>query len=163
MATYLLFKSIHILAVVIFLGNIITGLFWMLFAHRTRNILIINHAMRGIILADRYFTIPGVIVILVGGIVSAMQGGFPILRTGWIFWSIVMFSISGIAFAWKVAPLQKKIFKMSSDSSRRDFDMDWKEYERLFTSWELWGLIAMITPLMAMVFMVMKWPTGSIF
>lgn len=161
MSTYLLFKSVHILAVVIFLGNIITGLFWMIHAHRTRNVGFIHHTMKGIILADRYFTVPGVLIILIGGIVSAIQGGYPILGTGWIFWSIVMFSISGIAFGWKVAPLQQKIHKISDGVDEQHFD--WVAYHRLLKGWELWGLMAMVTPLIAMVMMVTKWPVESIF
>ena len=105
---YTYFKLIHLLAVVIFLGNIITGLFWMRLAVKTKDLKIICHTMNGIIVSDRLFTIPGVFVIIAGGIISAMHAKLPLLGTGWIFWSIVMFSISGIAFGVKVAPLQKK-------------------------------------------------------
>src|SRR5262245_12906495 len=109
--TYL--KLIHILAVVIFLGNIITGLFWMRIAVKTMDLKIITFTMKGIITADMYFTIPGVIVITAGGLLAAIYGHFPILHTGWIFWSIIMFSISGLAFAFKVAPLQKRIYNLT--------------------------------------------------
>ena len=105
---YVYLKLIHVFAVVLFLGNIITGLFWMHIAVKTNDLRIISHTMKGIIKADRYFTIPGVIVITGGGLMSAIYGHFPILRTGWILWSIIMFSISGLVFAFKVAPLQKK-------------------------------------------------------
>jgi uncharacterized membrane protein len=54
---YALFKLIHLLAVVIFLGNIITGLFWMHIAVKTRDLKIIHFTMKGIGEADRYFTI----------------------------------------------------------------------------------------------------------
>src|SRR6187200_2585568 len=106
---YSYFKLIHIVAVMIFLGNIITGLFWMHIAVKTKDLKIIAFAMKGIIKADRYFTVPGVVVITAGGFLAAIHGHFPILRTGWIFWSIIMFSISGLAFIFKVAPLQNKI------------------------------------------------------
>ncbi len=78
-------KLIHILAVILFLGNIITGLFWMHIAVKTKDLKIINHTMNGIIKADRYFTIPGVIIITAGGFLAAIYGHFPILRSGWIF------------------------------------------------------------------------------
>src|SRR6188768_3959519 len=95
---YSYLKLIHIIAVVLFLGNIITGLFWMHFAVKTKDLKIIHHTMKVIIVADRYFTIPGVIIITAGGLLAAIYGNYPILRTGWIFWSIVLFSISGIIF-----------------------------------------------------------------
>src|SRR3990170_8893481 len=60
---YQLFKVIHIFAVIVFMGNIITGLFWKFHADGTRSQPIIAHTLRGLIRADRWFTIPGVVVI----------------------------------------------------------------------------------------------------
>src|SRR6187397_1286256 len=111
---YSYLKLIHILAVMIFLGNIITGLFWMHIAVKTKDLKIIIFTIKGIRDADRYFTIPGVIVITTFGLLAAIFGHYPILRTGWIFWSIIMFSISGLSFMIKVAPLQKKIYDLTS-------------------------------------------------
>jgi uncharacterized membrane protein len=105
-------KLIHLIAVMIFLGNIITGLFWMRIAVKTKDLKIIAFAMKGIIKTDRYFTLPGVVVITAGGFLAAIYGHFPILKTGWIFWSIIMFSISGLVFAFKVAPLQNNMYNL---------------------------------------------------
>ena len=49
MNIYALLKLIHIFAVIIFLGNIITGLYWMKKADKTNNLSIISFAMKGII------------------------------------------------------------------------------------------------------------------
>ncbi|MGH2552120.1 MAG: DUF2269 family protein, partial [Chitinophagaceae bacterium] len=103
MKFYLLLKSIHLLAVVAFLGNIVTGLFWMKFARKTNDVKIMHHTAKGLIVSDRIFTIPGVLIITAAGIYSAIYGGLPLLRTGWIFWSIILFSLSGVFFAYKVA------------------------------------------------------------
>lgn len=148
---YQLLKVIHVFAVILFMGNIITGLFWKMHADGTRNPAIIAHTMRGLIRADRWFTIPGVIVITVAGFWGAVQAGLPLLRTGWIFWSIVAFSLSGIAFGWKVAPLQTQLLRMSTSP-----DLDWPTYRSKSLQWELWGLFATITPLVAMVLMIWK-------
>ena len=56
---YLIWKLIHVTAVILFLGNIITGLFWKAHADRSRDVRFIAHTMEGIIRADRWFTIPG--------------------------------------------------------------------------------------------------------
>ena len=61
---YLWLKVIHVLAVVLFLGNIITGVFWHKHAERTRDPRLIAHTMAGVIRSDRLFTMPGVFVIL---------------------------------------------------------------------------------------------------
>lgn len=161
MNIYLLLKLIHILAVIVFLGNIYTGLFWMSLATKSKNVLLIEHSMKGIIKSDRWFTIPGVIIITAGGMASATYGGIPMLKTGWIFWPIVLFTVSGIAFVWKVAPLQKKIHRLSVTGS--DNENFWEDYARLNKAWEIWGGIALITPLIALVMMVLKIPAVSFF
>src|SRR5215213_1194183 len=101
MVVYSYYKLLHIIAVILFLGNITTGLFWMRHAVKTKDLKIISHSIKGVIKSDRLFTIPGVIFIVTGGILSATYGHFPILKTGWIFYSLILFSISGIAFGWK--------------------------------------------------------------
>lgn len=154
---YSYLKLIHLAAVIIFLGNIITGLFWMAFAVKTNDLRIINHTMKGIITADRYFTIPGVIIVTAGGILAAVHAKLPILQTGWIFWSVVMFSVSGLAFAIKLVPLQKKICKLTLDKeSAGDFNRE--EFNKAYRAWDIWGLIALLTPLSALVMMVLKIP-----
>lgn len=111
---YLWLKLLHIAAVIVFLGNITTGLFWHAHAARTRDPGILAHTMDGIIRSDRLFTMPGVILILLGGIAAAIYGGFPILRTGWILWSLILFSVSGLAFMLRVAPLQRQLRALAS-------------------------------------------------
>jgi uncharacterized membrane protein len=153
--TYL--KLIHLIAVMIFLGNIITGLFWMRIAVRTKDLKIITFTMKGIRTSDRYFTIPGVIVITAGGFLSAIYGHFPILHKGWILWSIIMFSISGLAFAFKVAPLQKRIYTLTLNKETST-NFDWNNFNKVYLEWEIWGLIALLTPLAAFIMMTLKIP-----
>ncbi len=158
MNPYLLLKLLHILAVVIFLGNIITGLFWMKQADKTGDVTILSFTMKSIIASDRLFTLPGVLIIIAGGVGGALQAGLPMLKTGWIFWSLVLFTISGIAFMIKVAPLQKKIYEVTLE---KNFNSE--KYHRLLRQWENWGLVAMLTPLGALVMMVLKLPLRSVF
>lgn len=154
---YSYLKLVHLIAVMIFLGNIVTGLFWMRIAVETKDLKIINFTMKGIIRADRFFTIPGVIVITAGGFLAAIYGHYPILRTGWILWSIIMFSISGLAFAFQVVPLQKKLYNLTSERVQMT-DFDWEHFKRVYVKWDIWGLIALVTPLAAFAMMVLKLP-----
>jgi len=148
---YSILKSIHVFAVVIFMGNIVTGLFWKRHADQSRDRVVIAHTLRGLIRADRWFTIPGVLVITGAGVLAAVQGGLPLLRTGWIAWSILAFSLSGAAFAWKVAPLQKRLLRMCASP-----ELDWPEYRARSLEWELWGLFATLAPAVAIVLMISK-------
>lgn len=156
---YILLKLLHILAVVLFMGNIYTGLFWMYQANKTRSVEMIHHTMKTVIVSDRYFTIPGVVIITAGGIAAAVFGSLPLLRTGWIFYSLILFTLSGVAFMWKVAPLQKAIVTFTKKESLDKFT--WDEYNRLFHQWDRWGLFALLTPLAALVMMVLKVPAES--
>jgi uncharacterized membrane protein len=149
------YKALHVFAVVIFLGNIVTGLFWMRWAVKTKDVKIMHHAMGGIIVSDRWFTIPGVLSIILFGFLGAIKAGYPIFGTGWILWSIILFSLSGIAFGIFVAPLQKKIHAMTAGNGE---NFDWNAFGRLYKSWDLWGLFALLTPLGAFVMMVLKVP-----
>jgi hypothetical protein len=79
------------------------------------------------------------------------------LRTGWILWSIILFSISGIAFGFKVAPLQRKIYKLTL-GVENSADFDWMNFRKIYFAWDIWGLIALLTPLAAFVMMTLKIP-----
>lgn len=155
-STYLFLKLVHVLAVVFFLGNIIVGVFWKAIADRTRDPRIMAFTMDGIIRADRLFTVPGVILILIGGFGAAGVGGLPMLGTPWILWSIILFTISGIAFMGWLVPVQKKLRAVAAAGAEDASKMDWAAYGRLSGQWKLWGMVALITPLIAMVLMVMK-------
>jgi uncharacterized membrane protein len=149
---YASFKVVHILAVVMFLGNITTGLFWKRHADRTRDARIVAHTLAGIIASDRLFTMPGVIVIVLAGVGAAMIGGLPLLRTGWIFWALVLFTISGIVFGARVVPLQRHMAHLMGAGETPD----WAQYHRLSRAWEFWGAVALLAPVGALLLMVMK-------
>jgi uncharacterized membrane protein len=148
---YLWLKLLHIAAVVMFLGNITTGLFWHRHAARTRDAKLLAHTMDGIIRSDRLFTVPGVFAIILAGVATAMVGRLPLLRTPWILWSLILFAIAGVVFVARVAPLQQRMLRLARSES-----FSWEAYERLTRSWELWGAIALLTPIAALVLMVLK-------
>lgn len=152
---YSILELVHVLAVVAFLGNIGTGLFWKLHADRTRDPRFIAHAFDGIIRSDRLFTLPGVVLIVVSGFGAAGIGGYPLLRTDWILGSIVLFTISGLAYAARVAPLQTRIRALAR-ASEGGAPFDWAKYGAWSRQWELWGAVALVTPLVALALMVLK-------
>ena len=152
---YLWMKLLHILAVVMFIGNITTGVFWHRHAGRTRNPRLLAHAMDGVIRSDRLFTMPGILVIIATGIIAAVQGGLPLLRTGWIAWSLALFAISGLLFMFRVAPLQKQLRGLA-EAGASSGSFDYEAYHRMALRWEIWGAGATLTPLLALALMVLK-------
>jgi uncharacterized membrane protein len=150
---YLLLKSLHIVSVVLFLGNIITGVFWKVHADMTRDLRARAQALDGIIKADAVFTVPNVFVIVITGVATAYAGGIPILSTPWILGSIILFGISGAAFA-VVGPAQKKMLA----NVRAGIEGTWDEagYAALSRRWTIWGAVSTAAPLLAVFLMVMK-------
>jgi uncharacterized membrane protein len=145
-------KLLHLAAVVIFLGNIIVGVFWAWRAHQTRDLRLIASTFDGIIRSDRWFTVPGVIGIVVGGLGAAVAGQLSILGTGWIVWSILLFVLSGLAFG-VLGPLQRKIAAVTNAD---DSSTVWETYDALYRKWSIWGAFALATPAVAFVIMVIK-------
>jgi uncharacterized membrane protein len=152
---YLIMKLVHVLAVIMFVGNITTGVFWKLHGDRTRDPRVIAAIMDGIIRADRIFTIPAVLVIVIAGFGAAGIGRIPVLGTPWILWSIILFSVSGIAFMARLVPLQRRMRDLAR-ASQDPTTFDWAEYQRLSAGWNTWGAIALAAPLIAVGLMVIK-------
>lgn len=152
---HLVIKLVHIAAVVAFLGNIATGLFWHAHAARTRDPRLLHHAMDGIIRSDRWITLPGVALIILTGVLAAMHAGLSLLRTPWIAWSLALFSVSGILFGWKLVPLQARLRTMARAGVQTG-TFDYPTYHALARQWDLWGFFSLLTPVIAMVLMVLK-------
>lgn len=152
---YLALKLLHIASVLAFLGNITTGLYWHAHAARTRDPALIAHVVDGIIRSDRYFTMPGVLGIIVSGVAMAMVGHLPILRTHWIAWTLLLFVFSGAIFMAIVAPLQVKM-RAAAETGATSKAFDFESYRALARRWELWGALAVAAPLAGLALMVLK-------
>lgn len=152
---YLTLKLLHILSVVAFLGNISTGLFWHAHAARTRDPKLLAHVVDGIIRSDRLFTMPGVFGIIITGVAAAIAGHYPILRTGWIAWTLVLFITAGILFGTRVAPLQRQMLAMAQ-AGMQSGAFDFAAYSAVVRRWEIWGAAALLTPLAGLALMVLK-------
>jgi len=152
---YLWLKLLHVVAVIAFLGNITTGLFWHAHAARSRNPALLAFTMEGIIRSDRLFTIPGVFGIILSGVATAMLGDLPILGTRWILWTLLLFAVSGLVFGFRVAPLQRRLLALA-ESGVRSGSFEYPRYQALARRWETWGAVALVTPLLGLIFMVLK-------
>ncbi|HKQ84741.1 MAG TPA: DUF2269 family protein [Steroidobacteraceae bacterium] len=151
---YLTLKLLHIFGVVLFLGNIITAVLWKSLADRSNDARVIAYAMEGIIAADRYFTVPGVGLILVTGISLVITSGYSFLGTTWVWQSLVLFAISGIVFMGFLTPLQRRLRDVAVQGGRGGFDR--VTYQRLSRQWAIWGSLATLAPLAALGLMVLK-------
>lgn len=157
MSWYLFLKIIHVAAVVIFLGNIIIGLFWMSRAYDSKDPAMISFVAKTVIKSDKWFTLPSIIIIIVGGIWMSVLAHLPILRTGWILWSIILFSVSGLCFSFRVSPLQNKLYAIANKATEEKV-FSWEDFKMVYLEWEIWGLISIGAPVLSMILMILKVP-----
>jgi uncharacterized membrane protein len=151
---YLALKLIHVLAAIVFVGNTTVGVLWKAIGDKTRDPAIMAHTMSGIIRADRVFTIPAIIVLLMAGVGTAQVGHLSILGTGWILWGIALFVVAGIAFG-PLSRTQREIAEVARAGATTGA-MDWQRYEALSGRWAVLGSTALVTPLLAVACMVLK-------
>lgn len=152
--TYLWLKSIHILGVVLFLGNIIVTGWWKAMADRTKDPAIIAFAQRQVTLTDWIFTFGGVVLTLAGGIGNAWLNDMQIFTVYWLAWGGWLFIISGVIWVIALVPLQISLERMAKQFANGGSipDRYWK-HERL---WMVFGFIATILPLLNIYWMVFK-------
>lgn len=143
---------LHLFAVIVFLGNIITEIRWLYKASKTENKEIIRFAITEIIKGDKVFTLPCVFLITVTG--SFVYSNFSMAENHWLLFALISYIISGIVYTIKVAPLQKKIFHVVSDASPTLPD----SYKKVYASWNFWGWIALLTSVTALILTTIKIP-----
>ena len=152
--TYLAFKVIHVLGVVLFLGNIIVTGVWKALADRTGDPRTIAYAQRLVTLTDWIFTAGGVVLILIGGYSMVLTAGLDPLRLRWLVWGQGLFIASGVIWVTILIPIQ-----IAQAREARGFAQGGvipARYWRLSRLWFIWGTIATLLPLANLYFMVMK-------
>lgn len=148
---YQIWKLLHIIAVIVFLGNIIVSRYKKNNAEKSKDKIKLNDTFKNISSLDRVLTMPSVTGIIIFGLGTAMQGDYSLIETSWIFWSIILLIISAYAFMSKLIPIQRQIIKtLNADN------FSWEEYSSLSKKWNLWDSVAIITPYLAVVLMVLK-------
>ncbi len=148
---YQIWKLLHIIAVIVFFGNITISRFKKNNAEKSKDKIKLSDTFKNILNFDRILTMPSATGVVIFGLGTAMQGNYSLIETSWIFWSIILLIISAYAFMSKIIPIQRQIIKtLNADN------FSWDDYNSLSKKWNLWDSIAIITPYLAVVLMVLK-------
>lgn len=152
--TYLLFKTIHLLGVVVFLGNIIVTAWWKIMADRNGHPRVVAFAQRQVTLTDFLFTFGGVVLITVGGVGNVRFAHMDSARTAWLYWGEGLFAASGVIWIFILIPVQ---FMQAKLARKFEFaDSIPEKYWQLNRIWAVFGVIATILPLLNLYWMVFK-------
>ncbi len=152
--TYLILKSLHVLAASVFLGNIIVTGWWKVMADKTRNPGTVAFAQRQVTLTDFIFTAGGAIAILATGIGNAVLHQIDYWQVQWTAWGMYLFIASGIIWVAVLIPIQIKQARMA-----REFGASGTipgSYWRLGRIWIAFGILATVLPMINVFIMVIK-------
>jgi uncharacterized membrane protein len=154
MKAYTLLKSLHILGVVILLGNIIVTAWWKIMADRTRDARVIAFAQRQVTLTDYVFTAPGALLTVIAG--DAMAYGYlsHTWTIGWLVWGRLLFITSGLIWIFVLVPTQVRQARIAAKLG--DAGQIPEEYWALSRRWQMFGAVAVILPLVNLYWMVFK-------
>ncbi len=147
-------KLIHILGAVLFIGNIVVTAVWMILAVRTGRATVVHFAAKAVNQADLLFTIPGVLLIFLNGLVLApVFGGGNILGASWVVAALILLVLSGIVWAGFLLRYQYQLVELSASGEQLS-----NEFLIAFRNWGIWGGVATILPLISLILMVFKPP-----
>ncbi|WP_059173387.1 DUF2269 family protein [Bacillus sp. FJAT-27445] len=149
-----LWLTLHLIGVLLFVGNIITAAFWKIRADLTKDSVVIHSAVKNVLLADYIFTIPGLALIIVSGILMATRAGMPMAGFNWLMLSLILFAITGIIWAVILIPMQLKMIRYSAECIESGTIS--KDYQDASRTWTVFGIAATLLPLVILYLMVTK-------
>lgn len=151
---YKVFKSLHIIGVVLLLGNVIVTGLWKTLADRTRSAPTMAYAQRLVILTDWIFTGGGIVLILIGGYAMARSAHLSLLHARWLVWGQALFGLSALIWMFVLLPVQAAQSRLTQRFAT-DGDIP-PVYWHLSRRWLLWGIVATVPLAMIVWIMVFK-------
>ncbi len=151
---YDIFKIIHILGLILMVGNVTVTALWKVFADRTGKTQIISFAQWLVTVTDFSFTLLGGFLMVVGGYGAAFVGRFPLLSTPWLALGQAMLAVSGAIWLGILVPIQIRQAGAAQDFAIVGDVPD--SYKKDSRTWLIWGLISTVPLTAALYFMVAK-------
>ncbi|MEE9314220.1 MAG: DUF2269 family protein [Rhizobiaceae bacterium] len=151
-------KIMHLVGLIMFMGNIIITGWWKIMADRTGDYRVIAFAQRQVTVTDWIFTAGGVFILLIAafGMVSHMNENImeEVYSTRWLWWGYTLFIISGVIWALILIPMQVLQARMAHKFAETGEIPD--RYWLYGKIWVIFGITATIIPLANVYWMVVK-------
>jgi uncharacterized membrane protein len=154
MTSYAAFKVIHLLGVVLFLGNIIVTAVWKTLADRTREPRVIAYAQHLVTVTDWAFTGGGVVLILIGAFGMITIAGLNPMGARWLILGQSLLVASGVIWVAVLIPTQIAQARLARGFAEGGSIPE--SYWRLNQRWLIWGIVATLIPLANLYVMVFK-------
>ncbi|MEA3571651.1 DUF2269 family protein [Paenibacillus phoenicis] len=146
--------TLHVLGVLLMVGNIITAAFWKIRADRTGNPQIMHYAAKNVMIADYIFTIPGLVLIVLSGGMMTGSLGYSLTGLNWLTFSLILFAVTGLIWLLILIPMQRKMIRLSSDDIESGTVS--AAYRKASRNWAVYGTIATLLPLVILYLMISK-------
>ena len=151
--TYDVLRLLHLLGVVLLVGNVTVTSIWKGYADATRDPMVIAFAQRLVTVTDWFFTFWGILLLIVGGYGAAWVAGMDVLRDDWLVWSEAMFLLAGVIWLGVLVPIQIRQARMArSFAAGRPIP---EAYWRLGRLWIVFGSVATV-PLVAATWIMLR-------
>ena len=148
---YSILKFLHVLGVVVLIGNVTITAFWKVFADRKGDAGLVAHAQQAVIVADWIFTLPAIALILLGGYGMVLYADIDPFGSAWLIWGQVLFLISGCIWLGILVPAQ--IRQGRAARALRNGEPLRESYGRDGRLWLEWG-IAATAPLIGAIYVM---------
>jgi uncharacterized membrane protein len=141
-------KTIHVVAAVLFTGNVIVTGVWAALFFRARRQSDFRIAARAIVLTDWLFTVGGAAFLVTTGVLLAVARGYPIWGTRWIREAVIGLVLSTVLWLVILVPAQRRMVRL--DPAQDD------ELREVFRRWNVAGWLATVPLLWALWSMTYK-------
>lgn len=145
--------GLHVLGVVIFIGNLVVTAVWKTLADRTREPHVVAYAQRLVTVTDLAFTATGAALITISGFALADDWG-GITGPSWLTLGFSLFAVSGLIWLTILIPAQVQQARLA-----RTFGSGGEipvRYWRLALRWYVFGALATVLPLINIFVMALK-------
>ncbi len=139
-------KWLHVLAAIVFVGNVIVTGVWSAIMFRQRERSDFRIAARAIVVTDWIFTFGGAALLVVSGILLAIGRGYPVWETRWIRDAMIGLGLATALWLLVLVPAQGRMLQLGPDSDLelRQVYRRWNAAGWLATVpliWSLWNMV----------------------
>jgi uncharacterized membrane protein len=149
-----IYVFLHVLGAVLFLGNIITTAFWKVRQDRSNSPERLHHMAQSIMRADYIFTVPGLLLLIVFGILTAHAYGYSFAEFNWLTLSISLFALSGVLWGTVLLPCQLQMQRLSQQGVQSGILPE--SYSRYSKRWNVWGTVNTVIPVIILFLMIVR-------